>query len=218
MKFILFFLFSITVCSSFGQRQNLVDSLSNEICKSITVSNEQNDSVRIVNAFSANLIPALANFTDNEQDSIGKNIFFRLQKNCVIFKQLLDKNSPVNKYWRTVYERPLSKLSNSDCLEFSKRNHYRYFEPTGDTSNVTIESGFWIDHFKNGTYSKLKIYWSTSSYFDIEFIESNNEIRKNFSNKGDKFRYTMLEKMEDCYLMSVEIVGVNSFSIFKMYF
>lgn len=36
---------------SIGQNLSLVDSISNEICKSINASDEQNDSIKITNAF-----------------------------------------------------------------------------------------------------------------------------------------------------------------------
>lgn len=35
---------------SIGQNLSLVDSISNEICKSINASDEQNDSIKITNA------------------------------------------------------------------------------------------------------------------------------------------------------------------------
>ncbi|HMC84551.1 MAG TPA: hypothetical protein VKI61_03465, partial [Chitinophagaceae bacterium] len=151
-------------------------------------------------------------------DSIGDNIYFRLQRLCPVFNELLVKNSPKNKYWQTVFERPQSHLKNSDCLEFQEYKNYKYIEMNGDTVKLKIDSGFWVDNFKDGTYSKLKVYWSLDCYFDIEFIESNNNIRKKFSKPGDKFRYTILEKFDNYYLMSVEIVGIKRFSIFKIFY
>lgn len=103
-------------------------------------------------------------------------------------------------------------------MQFRKHKIYKYIEFNGDTTNLKIDNDFWIDNFKDGTYSKLKIYWSSDCYFDIEFINSNNEVRKKISHPGDKYRYTILEKFDNYYLMSVEITGIKRFSIFKIYY
>jgi len=208
----------IVTSNLIGQKQDLVDSISNEICKSMSLDKEDNDSIRVFKAFRQHLVPSLSNFSKNQRDSIGDIVYFRLQRNCVIFKELLDRNTPENKYWQTVYEKPQSKLSDSDCLQFQKHKNYKYIEPNGDTVNLKIDNGFWVDNFKNGTHSKLKVYWGRECYFDIEFVESDNDIRNKFSKPGDKYRYSILEKHDNYYKMSVEAIGVKKFSIFKIYY
>lgn len=38
------------------------------------------------------------------------------------------------------------------------------------------------------------------------------------SNPGDQYIYTILDKTENYYLMSVEMEGVDRYSIFKLYY
>ena len=218
MKSILL-VFALSFASvSFAQNQQLVDSFANEICISITNSNQTNDSTRVFDAFKEHRLPASSNFTQKEKNEFGDNVYFRLQRNCFIFRTILERNAPVNPNWKTVTVKPVSKLTNNECAEFGKYKSYRYLDPSGDTVLLTIDKGFWTDHFKDGSFSKLGVRWLSACEFDIEFIESNNPIRKKFSKAGDKYRYQILEKMKDSYLMSVEIVGQNRYSLFKIYF
>jgi len=70
----------------------------------------------------------------------------------------------------------------------------------------------------DGTYSKLRFEWVSACEFEIEFLESNNRIRKNFSKPGDKYRYQIVDSKDGYYDMSVEIVGADMHSLFRMYY
>ena len=60
--------------------------------------------------------------------------------------------------------------------------------------------------------------WLTDCEFQIEFVTSNNELRKKLSKPGDKYRYQVLEKSDGYYFMSAEVVDVNQFMTFKLYY
>lgn len=204
---------------SIGQNLSLVDSISNEICKSINASDEQNDSIKITNAFIQHR-DIFKKYYPNKLDSIAYKLFFRLQSFCNLFQQFLEKNEPNNAYWSTFYNKPkpLTKLNDEDCNNFFDHKSFTYFEYSGDTVHLQIEDGFWIDHFKDSTTSELKVFKNSNCRFTIEFIKSNNFSRQNMSNPGDQYIYTILDKTENYYLMSVEMEGVDRYSIFKLYY
>ena len=54
---------------------------------------------------------------------------------------------------------------------------------------VSIKDGLWNEQFEDNTFSKLKFRWTSENEFMLEFIESDNLIRRNFSVKGDKYFY-----------------------------
>lgn len=120
--------------------------------------------------------------------------------------------------WETVDEKPNSVVNKKVCRKFIDHINYTYLEANGDTVKLQIENGFWVDHFKDGTYSKLKLNWITDCEFEIEFIESNNKLRKGFSKPGDKYRYQVINKKDNYYEMSVEILGTGRHVKLKLYF
>ena len=84
---------------------------------------------------------------------------------------------------------------------------------------ITIENNIWQDHFIDGTYSSLKFKWISECEFEIEFVKSNNELRKNFSKAGDKYRYQILAQGAGFYEMFVEVVGsTGHLASFKLYY
>ena len=203
---------------SFGQIQESTDSLVNEICKSIEAKQNSSDSLRIFQAYQKHIPTFLENYPEDKRKNIISNVEFRLQRNCKIYWQILNRNSLLNKNWEAVDTKPLTKLNRTYCKDFLKYKKYKYLETEGDTFNLTIGNGYWIDHFMDNTYSKLKFYWINDCEFEIEFIESNNEIRKELSKSGDKYRYQILDKKQNYYEMSVEIPETKIFAEFKLYY
>lgn len=188
------------------------------MCKVIQETKEEPDTLRILAAYEKHLYPFLSKFSKEEAEDIGTNIFYRFQRNCNEFKRILDKLNPLKGDWVTVAEKPQTTLDKIHCINFLEHKDLSYLEFNGDTVKLRLDNGYWIDTFKDGTYSKLAFHWVNECEFDIEFIESNNVTRKNFSKRGDKYRYQVLSKNAYYYDMSVEIVGKNSFALFRIYY
>ncbi len=204
--------------TTFGQSQETKDSLTNEICKTIKATKDQSDSILFFGTLKEHLVPFLLEYPEKKRKEIGKSIYLRLQRNCIEFKTILERVSPPSKDWEVRGGKPIIHLNEKKCKQFLGYKKYKYLESNGDTVNLQIENGYWIDHFKDGTFSKLKFYRISDCEFEIEFIESNNEIRKNFSKVDDKYRYQIIDKKENYYNMSLEIVGTNGFYLFKIYY
>lgn len=213
----LLFCFLLFSHFSFGQTQESNDSLITVICNTLNASNTALDSSTIKSTLKKHLYPYLLKYPGDQQFAIVENIAFRLQRNCPAFLEFTEKLKPQKGDWQTLSERPITKLSRNSCDTFLTYKKYKYLESNGDTVNLTIENGYWVDTFKDGTYSKLKFIRIKDCEFEIEFIESNNSTRANFSKKGDKYLYQIVEKRGNQYLMTTEAVGVGKTYGFVIY-
>jgi hypothetical protein len=218
MKVILLISCSLLYTAAIGQTQEQKDSLVSQICTVLIETKNQPDSLRVQLAYEKHLYPFLARFREDQIDEIAMSIYYRLQRNCIEFKDILNRADPPKGDWESIGEKPLSILTRKECKRFLAHKNYWYLESSGDTVNLTIDNGFWTDRFKDGTYSKLRLSWTSDCEFEIEFIESNNDIRKNFSKPGDRYRYQIVDKKSGYYDMSVEITGTDRHLLFKIYY
>lgn len=218
MKIAFFLLLALTATlTSKGQTTYQIDSLCLKMCETLESNREKVDSVRQKEAYEKHLYSFLAKVEREQINSVFKNIFFRLQKLCADFGNILDRANPTKGDWKIVQERPKIQLTRKDCDEFLGKSKYKYLEYDGDTVNLVINKSHWIDHFKDGTHSKLTLSRISDCQFEIEFVESDNELRRNFSKPGDKYKYHILDKIDNYYLLSVETDGNDRIAIFKMY-
>lgn len=148
---------------------------------------------------------------------VAQQVYYRLQRNCVEFRNILDRLEPPKEGVVRKTTKPVSKLTKKELQEFKSQIKFKYFEVNGDTTFVTMQNDLWIDEFADKTYSKLNCKWINETEFELTFIESNNEMRSNFSFEGDKFMYYLISKEKDYYLMSVKIPDENVYEESKIY-
>ena len=214
MFIVLFFL--CTKC--LGQSTQSYDSLISKMCQTLGANKNETDTVKLKLIATQHLWPYLEKFDTAKAHEISNDIFVRAQRQCKDFGEIIFRLIPKKSDWERVDKKPISHLVKSVCRDFQKLKNYSYLETNGDTAHITIEDGFWIDHFNDSTFSKLKMQWLSDCEFQIEFVSSNNQIRKRLSKPGDKYRYQVLEKSDGYYFMSAEVVGVNQFMTFKLYY
>ena len=204
---------------SFGisaQTQEQKDSVINEICKTLRSTAELSDSARVVNAFAAHVYKFADRFSESHRTELLQGIFFRAQRLCPQLRVLLAQVSPPAGDWKRVVEKPVVKASKRQCRGFLKHEQYSYLESDGVNSvSVEIKNGVWTEKLPDSTYSKLIMRWTSDCEFDLEFVESNNSLRKNMSKAGDKYHYSVLERVDDYYAMSFELDGI--YSTFRVY-
>jgi len=205
--------------NSYSQTIKEIDSISNEFCNYLkSTSNFENDSIRINQFYETKFDPFLNNIEREKSDKIARQLFYRLQRNCLDFSQLLDRLYPPKESINRISEKPETKLSEKEIKEFWNQKTFKYFENNGNETIVEVNDNQWRDVFSDSTYSKLS-YRAINNYeFELEFIESNNETRSNYSVVGDKFVYGIIEKGENYYLMSSKVESQNHFETFKLYF
>jgi len=194
-----------------------IDSVSNVLCNFLKQSDIKNDTLKIGALYNEQLYPYLRKIDQSNAQKVGNQLYYRLQRNCVEFRILLDRlESPKEGVVRTL-EKPTPTISKKQLKEFKKRKEFHYFEVSGDTTTVEMDNGFWIDSFSDQTFSKLTYNWINDTEFELVFIESNNESRSNFSIKGDRYVYQVLSKEYGFYAMSVHIPGHENYEKFKLY-
>ncbi len=200
----------------FSQSDDLIVS---KMCDEFKNTSNLSDSARVENMYSKFLYPYLEKIQtpQNKIDSIGYAIYFRLQKECEDFRKFLLDRSPTN-HWKIVQEMPKIEFTKAQKNEFEKISQFYYYEGEGNKiTNVKIKNGVWIDEFPDNTYSKNKFSWENDFKFILEHIESNNEGRKGFSRKGDKYFYSIINKKENYYTIAAQIPNQKEILLFKMY-
>ena len=220
-KFSYFTFLFIVVFSSYSQAQlptpSKKDSLINELCISLKGNEELADTSRIFIIYEDFFKPFLVKYPNDKRELIATSLYYRAQRICPDFKFLLDRLSPPNEY-RSIEKMPKQIIKSNECKTFRKITDFYYTEQNGDTVNLKITDDYWVDNFKNGTYSKLSIDWVSNCQFTITFIESNNELRSNFSYPGDEYNYTLIEKTKNYFEVVIEVVGTGQKELFKLFY
>jgi len=204
--------------STLSQSITEIDSVSNSMCDYLKKMEIKNDTLKINTLYEKQLYPYLGKFQQSKTQKIGQQVYYRLQRNCVEFRNLLDRLNPPKEAAIRITKKPKPEISKKQLKQFKKQKEFHYFEVAGDTTRVLMKNGKWTDSFSNKTFSKLKYKWINETEFELVFIESNNETRSNFSAKGDKYIYQVLSKEDGFYYMSLNIPGQKTFEKFKMYY
>jgi hypothetical protein len=110
----------------------------------------------------------------------------------------------------------LSEITNQEFNTFKSISQFYYKEYDGSIVNVSINENIWLEKFEDGTFSKLIFIPKKNGEFDLKFIESNNETRKNFSNEGEIYNYGVYLKDENSYYVWVKSKD-NTILSFKLY-
>jgi hypothetical protein len=213
--YILGILVCMWLCSQ-AQSEHQKDSLIQEMCKTLVAHEHLSDSDRVMLTYEKHLFPFMLKYPEDKHEEIGTHIYFRLQRSCQVFQDILYRVEGYNGDL-FLYERPVSNLNRKSCRNFTKNRTYQYIESTGDTVLLKLTDKYWVDHFKDGTFSRLSLKWIADCEFEITFIESNNLIRKNFSIPGDRYRYIVLAEQPGFYEISAQIVGREGYYVYKIY-
>jgi len=203
---------------SFSQTMTEIDSVSFVMCEYLKQSDIKNDGAQLQALVEKQLIPYLKKGEQSKAEKVGQQVYYRLQRNCVEFRNLLDRLEPPKEKVVRITEKPKSEISKRQLKEFKKQKEFYYFEVLGDTTTVLMDNGFWTDSFTDKTFSNLSYKWISKKEFELVFIKSDNETRSNFSVKGDKFVYQVLAQEENYYLLSVNIPGQKVFEKIKLYY
>jgi len=195
-----------------------IDSVSYEMCDYLKNLEIKNDTLKINTLYEKQLYPYLGKFEQSQTQKIGQQVYYRLQRNCVEFRNLLDRLEPPKEAVTRITEKPKPEISKKQLKKFKNQKEFYYFEVSGDTTRVKMEKGKWTDLFSDNTTSNLTYNWINETEFELVFMESNNETRSNFSVKGDKYIYQILSKEDGYYQMTVNIPGQETFEKFKMYY
>ncbi|MCG2419545.1 hypothetical protein K8089_10965 [Aequorivita sp. F47161] len=203
----------------FSQTVEEVDAASYKICNYLgTLDYIENDEIKMDILFRDPMDDALNAVPEADAEEFQKRIYYRLQRNCVDFQELLQRLEPHKDDARITSVKPISTISKKELKNFKKTEDFSYLEADGKRTKVKISDGFWQDYFEDNTYSKLTFSWIDENKFKLIFIESNNETRANLSIPGDAYLYEIIEKTKEYYVVSAEVEGQKVYQIFKLYY
>lgn len=212
-----FIIFNINVLHSQSIQQ--IDSISKRMCESISGLKEYKDDVKITMLFQKHLPIFFLNLNISSQsmaDSISTRIYYRLQKNCDSFRNILTELEINKSDWIKIDEKPKSIVSSKDFAKFVKQSKFYYKEYNGKIVNVIISENIWTETFEDNTTSILEFKKKSDYEFELIFIKSTNSMRSNLSIKGDKYNYGIYKIDNGVY--SVWILNNDkTYSGFKLY-
>lgn len=194
------------------------DRMIDEMCKDFKSTEKMNDSLRIESLNEKFVFPYLQQFSDSERDKKVDYLYLRFQKRCEDFREYLQKvDPPKGENWVRLNEKPNIIISDKEIKNFKSINDFYYFEYAGEKTLVKTNKMHWIETFSDGTNSKLFYKWIEKNKFELEFIDSTNRTRKNFSKKGDKYIYQIISKQDNYYWILCEIPGQSEILKFKLF-
>lgn len=218
MKKLLIIFLIVVTNFTFSQTIEEVDSVSYIMCNFLENVDISNDTLKINSLYEEQMTPFLSTVEEENKSKVSTQLWYRLQKNCVEFRNLLDRLDPPKGDHTRSAKQPKSKISKKDLQNFKDLNEFYYFEASGEKTKVIAVDGIWLDLFSDSTYSKLTYNWISKTEFELVFIESDNESRSNFSIKGDMYLYKVLSKENQYYLISISFPEQNVFETLKLYY
>ena len=201
-KYLLALIFCFQIKSSFGQSIQQIDSVAMKMCESLASLKEIKEDVQVTMIFQKHLPDFFDKFNISSQvqaDSIRDKVYYRLQRHCNAFQVILSNLEENKSDWKMLKEKPKSEINKKECSLFLKGGNYYYKESDGKIVNVLITENSWKETFEDGTISLLSLHKTANCEFDLEFIESNNELRRNFSVKGEKYEYGLISGKDGLY-------------------
>lgn len=222
MKKYLFIIFAFFQFNSiFSQTIQQIDSVSLKMCETLLgLSSDITDEAKlsmIVEKHVPSFYEKLNITSQSVADSVSNKIFYRLQRNCKTFVDLLTKTSENKSDWKTLSQKPKSEITKKDFSKFLNGGKYYYKQYDGDIVNVLITKNSWSETFEDNTISRLILHPKKDGEFQLEFIESDNLSRKNFSVKGDIYEYGLYKLENDIFDIWVFNKIDNVIHAFRLY-
>lgn len=217
-KYFILLVFSLLTPTLYSQTDDDVDILTHEICRTMN-GLQGGDTIRVRMAYERHVPTFLEKHKPKESqlEELWHKIFIRLQKNCNEFQKILLRSESEKSDWEILNQKPVRTISDDVCRNFINHKNLSYREGSGSKTVVRCEDGYWIETFPDGTYSKLHFRWLNDCEFELEFIESNNYLRKDLSRAGDRYRYGIFEKSSKGLHIWVHEVISDSYHTFWLY-
>lgn len=197
------------VCISISHSQNIAKKLSKKICKciekeKITEVNKMNPCFERV--IVSNLKEIYKSYKINTIDELnfeklGLKIGVILSKECDYALKNFTSNE--NKF-----EENFKTEKNLDCSDMKNGEYFYVIKNTltkkYDTTFVTIKNQMFLERMNNGlNYSLLDIKWNGKCEFDLIFKDSNDNIKSQMSNPGDKYKYEIVSIKNNSFILKL---------------
>ncbi len=197
--------------------QDIVQRLSKNVCNCLSEYESLYDDSSLINHCFQLAIKQTEGMPKSK-GQLEKTIIkadYNLQKICDKYLTIRTRMNPSKGDWKRLDSNLSTNLDSVQCIGLTNHKALYYLEHSGDTTGLVIKNGIWMDQFKDGTYSKCKFIWKGACDFELEFIKSNNNTRKN-SGVGEMFYYRIIDKEVNYYLLTYHYGNVMG--TFKVYF
>ena len=104
---------------TFSQTMTEIDSVSYEMCDYLKNLDIKNDTLKINTLYEKQLYPYLGKFEQSQTQKIGQQVYYRLQRNCVEFRNLLDRLEPPKEAVPRITEKPKGILLFRSCWRYN---------------------------------------------------------------------------------------------------
>ncbi|MDT0557645.1 hypothetical protein RM697_03250 [Ichthyenterobacterium sp. W332] len=187
--------------------QSVEDIIADELCdciKTKEITELEKIDLCLADIILSNEINLLKEFRVKTMDSIPQDVFIRIAS----------KMTKQCSYLFNFVEPIKDKISNNNTLNCSELvdGNYYYLIPSYenrkvmDTTFVNINNHSWEEKMqKTNTYSNLKFLKKSDCEFSLEFIESDDDIKKNFSKKGDVYNYKIVGTTLNSLFLEIEM-------------
>lgn len=192
------------------------DVLIEKMCNYLLTNKEVVDSIRVNDASEKFLYAYLDKQDEKDLETTIDRIYFRYQKLCPEFFEILNKIEPITNeegYYVDIPEKSIISRSDLKVFKNTKRFYYNFLN---EITNVEITNGYWIETFPDSTYSKTKMEWLNETSFKLIFMESNNYMKGNYSRNGDEYFYEIIRKEANYYIIQT-LVETDKYMQFKLY-
>ncbi|MBO4234791.1 hypothetical protein FO675_10925 [Riemerella anatipestifer] len=204
----------------FSQNIKEIDSVAQNWCKEIETSTKENSSQEILKkSFEKIVLPYVENYDDSLKEGIFTKIFYRIQRlGCKKFYELNSDIEPESGSMKRPNKIPETKITNRYLKLFKDSNYFSYMENNGSITKVILDQNNWTSYFSDGTFSKYKLHWINYNEFEIIYIDSDNEARKNMNIVGDKYNYRIIDYSESAqsFTLIEYIPSVPKFAEFEL--
>ena len=141
MKKILILFLTLVFNLALSQSIREIDSISYVMCDFLETLEIKNDTLKINTLYERQLYPYLGKIEESNTQKVGQQVYYRLQRNCVEFRNLLDRLEPPRETATRITEKPKPNISEKQLKEFKEQKEFYYFEVAGDTTRVLMENG-----------------------------------------------------------------------------
>jgi len=201
----------LTSCANKMSGQDTVDNLSNEMCQCIELAGYKNASE--IEPCYEELFNKNSNLTKEyyQTDKLSDAQIFEL-KNKVAAKMLYTCAYLKNNFPTGLVSKKVPKKLNLNCENLKVGKFYYLTQRPDsiiqDTTFVTISKDEYFERMRNNTtYSRLKIVWKENCKYDLIFQESDDPLKKEMFQKGQVFKYEIINEDEESIFVEMEWEG-----------
>lgn len=205
--------------STHAQSIENIDAVAKQWCKEIYETNPfTTPEQRLRASFMKVVVPFLLRYDASLHEQISQKVHYRIQRaGCKIFFTLADKIDDHAGSVEHLDKKPKSTLTKTELKNFKQTKNFYYIENVdGTKSRVVLKNNSWTSFFADGTYSKYKLKWLKNNEFEIFYIDGTNLPRAEINIKGDSYRYLILEKRKDYFLLIEYVKGRDWYSQFRL--